>query len=87
MFLHAIVTFISAEVSKLIATGPKSKSLHKKELGVSVTEQKLKKQVEDKVNMLQGGRSHSSRTAELLKRQSLAAKVHLFYTSKMHTNV
>lgn len=58
---------------KWIATGPKSKALHKEELGVSVTEQKLKQQVEEKAASSLTGKAQMHRTVEMLKRQSATA--------------
>lgn len=61
---------------KWIAMGPKSKALHKEELGVSVTEQRLKQQVEEKAASSLTGKAQMHRTVEMLKRQSAPAVSH-----------
>ena len=66
-------SLFTGHLNKLIATGPKSKTLHKEELGLSQTEMKIKQNVQDKVAMsasVNKGRPQLSRTAEALRRQN-----------------
>ena len=70
------MTNIIEHLHKWISTGPKSKVLHKEELGVSVTEQKLKQRIEEKAASSLTGKTQMHRTVEMLKRQSAAVVSH-----------
>lgn len=67
--LFLVLTNIIGQLHKWISMGPKSKVLHKEELGVSVTEQKIKQRVEEKAASSLTGKAQMHRTVEMLKRQ------------------